>query len=602
MPVVADVTKELLAINTCKLETFKITCKDANLALLHIPDSSDRGYPPEYAPRGNSRFLNLDNMFPCLTTLKISARHGSLSDVDETDFAGLPSTLTKLITPNIVIKNPFTRVCASLPRSLLIWKATLAHDHSSQNSGLFPAEFWDDAPPGLHTISSIFFNRATTINSCEVLPRSLVSCGFASTTDFIFNPQDAMIPPHAMQTLPPHFANLEGIPIDLTVFNTRFPKALNDYSQWNLPPKVTSIEIRASRSSEDVPHSESRELLSVDFIRSLPSSLKKLRIANYGNLSIDWSTFVNLQNINENLWPSNLVTLDLRHALWGPSHPDMLKCLPNTLKSLALAIDTPIFDPNQISGSLTSLELNARLDWGQVFKILPGLHDTLLTLQISSTDSVIDFSDYPTLPRSITTLKLSTPNQQSYGKSEFLPPLLTSIAVYAWDPTWTADLPRTLTALELFCLGQDTNETLQDLFKNLPTSLKTLRLLTSGHGTFDDACFSRFPLMTRLHTLSLQCGLQTPSILTYLPLSLRYITLRLTEWGAGLEPYINPYWLAIDITANSSVPPVLVHNRPPEAHRFSATLMATQPQSRESAVKRAHLYPDPRVVINKAKN
>lgn len=543
-----------------KLTTLKLQSFDCGEGLfLYSGPLSDSTHPQPVVtryPLGYSRYFDIGRHFPSLETLKIDPRDIRFSLVDFEDFPGLPSTLTKLIIPEMRLKSYDTPACAMLPRNLLTWKSQISWPpskidwlphQSSSPCPIYP-KFWEDPPQALHTISGIYDSTILGITDMGRLPKTLTFCDFLA-----FNSSF----PETAATLPPLISRISRRPIDLAGVSPM----QEDYLSWNMPHSLTALDLR---------NSEHDGLIPPKLIPTLPDTIATLSIetglfGGFGDGMLkkafeDWSSKTSPSE-SSSFWPASLTRL----IITGMIETDIVDYLPQNLKRLELDWEENQFDPSPLPQGLYSLILNIGLPTMLLNRYPKSLTSLSIGRNMNDISSMLLLEGF-TPPPSLTYLGLEVPingSSKSILNSLVLPPGLKTLSVLTWRPEWFSLLPAALTELvvhHLELVGDDTTTLEQaECWRNLPTSLTSLyaagRIVAGESGRrrgpkkaricTSDAYFSALIHLRDLNVRRL--GRFEQNILETLPPSIRLLSIVLETATQDSVKHLNPMWQKVDI-------------------------------------------------------
>lgn len=566
-----DLRRELQSLSGASLATLRISSGDAGASLQTFNEVQRQELGLK------SRLWDLGQYFPLLTSLKISTGVETESDISEKDFAGLPSTLTHLNTPILILRDLEYRFCATLPRSLQVWRVKCKIAASTPIVPKLPVSdvFWDDPPPNLEMIRSGFQLQEYMPTTFEGLPKTLRDCWlFLRSTDW---------PASLYQSLPPHFKNLcNGSPVDMQLF-----PSTTDYSAWKTPLQIEHLHFH---HGADLP-------IPAAFIASLPSTLHTISQPSNTKSYFVWEEVkVAVENASLSsipFWPRNLTSLELGDA---PVPYDVFTYFPPTLKILGVTWTHPTLPSDAMPRHLGSFVLSQSSPVASL-RFLPGLPETLDTVLISDYTEVI--FDEP-FPSSITELYADGRGpDSSIGEPThlLLPTRLTKAYLTNWKTIWFSQLPSSLTDINvqsLKCCDTISLDDDLDYFESLPSGLKNLSLGSE----FNHKCSAPhriFAHLTELHKLEIRelvhCD---PTVLPHLPSTLRSLEISLNSIDEENAKFLSPslQWLAVSIQPSNH--PILMKYWPPLATNYLSSPIVIE--NRKKLAERASLYPDPRTL------
>lgn len=623
---------ELQRIQGSELKTLRLISHEGSNAFFQYSDSAfAKGQLQAIISQnslGKSRFFDMSTRFPKLTTLKIESKtkiSPKDSDISEFDFSGLPSTLTTLIAPLLVVSSQQSRVCAQLPRSLLVWKTHIRRVKRSENDEendrlrglprpLISTKFWDDPPPGLHTINEILdidqhgYRVSTT---CEHLPRTIRHCHIierASTVsaNFPLNDAEADANMARIQTLPREIDHLH--------LSRRLVPTPTDFKDWNLPSSLTFLELNFLDlvNPQDLP-------MAPKLIKALPRTLTSLsyHASSYQRMDsvglTDWNelreAIQKAETSDKSLWPPQLSQLSIKGFYLSNG---LVDCLPATLTSLSgMWMDVDQMKPKLFPRALKDLSLTFT---GQKHsKFASGLPEGLKSLRIVYRVKLyLHLDSWANLPASLECLELEGCQftlEDLASENLVLPPSLKSLIVPTWSVSGFKRLPTILETLKVHHLVCDMpieTEEFSYCFMLLPPPLKTLHLRRDPDGkhltrkSTSDRCFAHLTRLTSLKIEFIACF--PKSTLLTLPISLRTLFLDILDLDKETAEYINPYLTSFQLGMRKYVveqSELSYRYWPPEV--VSRDLGETALKSIENAIIRAFTYPDPRLGADQAK-
>lgn len=472
-------------------------------------------------PRGASRAIELDTLFPQLHTLTITA------DVFPELFPALPSSLTELICPISLnyCADGDTSYLAKLPphiRSLTGPVEWVAYNPYLDRSAIPESDDkainalirdFSNAPSGLQTItlseSWLFW---PTVKDCW-LPKSLTELKWDVENSPTWSPSNA-------RTLPPELLSLALGKVDTDAYRG---------IDWiaDLPRSLTKLSV--SPESMDV----------IDFAsygQSLPRGMTELTLTSMNFFSNeafgDWSMVS-----GADYWLSKLTTLNL-HNFWF--EPTELKFLPRTINTLSISVSTstqvdqlkdrPKLETKLLPPNITSLDLQWTPTVIPDFLPLRNLPLKDLSLLCTDRDQLdVPWSELTFVPDSVAKLTLSNHFLDHPANIESMPllPNLTYLEARGASCGGLQCVPRQIQHIILdYVSGLKISSLVPkgDLFKGLPASLRTLsirRYPADGVGSLLVLPPQKLEHLSSLTTLQLNCAPTVSSkILRHLPSSL----------------------------------------------------------------------------------
>lgn len=565
----SDLRQELQSLAGTKLETLRITSADSVASLLAF------SHEQKEALGLKSRLWDLSEYFPILTTLKISKETDGETDIAQEDFAGLPSTITRLITPVLRIWDLEHRFCATLPRSLQIWQVNVKVIEPTTNHSAHPVSdlFWDDPPPNLEKINPGFqlYDRPPT--TFERMPKSLKQCWF--------NLRSSAWTVSLYQSLPPYLKSLCSSLVDMKLF-----PSLTDYRAWKTPQHITSLHF----------HNGDSDPISAQFIASLPPTITSLSQPASTKSYFDWDDMKNaierasLSKIS--FWPPLLTDLELGLV---PVPPDVLEYFPPTLRTLGISWDSPELASEKLPRNILSMMLGPPSRTS--LRILPGLPPKLQTIMLNEFEWVS--SDDP-FPASITEIYTDGSGPPS-STGELMPitlPLMLRIAIISmWESKWLPLLPPTLSELNIQALGCSNDTSLDDdliYFESMPSGLESVSLTTSIKRTCTQP-HRIFAHLTKLNKLDVaKLAYFEPKVLAHLPQSLTSLEISLSTLDEETALFLGPKLIWLSLSLEFPNHELVAKHWPPLAPDFRASPLITE--NRNKLAQRASLYPDPRTI------
>lgn len=535
-----ELSAQLQALNGLKLETLRIKSADASKGLF-LYNSSLFGTRPTQSvyQLGSSRLFDMSGRFPRLLRLKIDSSENS-STISETDFAGLPSTLTELTLPLLNTPDLLLNVCATLPRSLQRWKTEVRISGFS----VLSAPFWQDAPPDLHTLSKLVVwslvkhqgpNQPIESPNLANIPRSITDCE-------ILIGGGSSLPLQSLQTLPPSSLRLNNSPMDLASMGPS-----NDYRAWKIPSQITELCIRNSGLSKTIPP---------QLMPTLPATLLKLEFSALQYDNDDWT---NMEKAIQKaaicdvfFWPRHLnhLVLDTRFV-----PQSIYALLPRSLTYLSLPLESGDFHPEDLPSGLQTLRIhNVRLL--EPLYIRSGLSPSLLSLEVACLNRVIRSESLLALPPTIRSLNLLSCRFSHEWSSAIRFDNMRVFKVLEWRPSWFHLLPRNLTHFQTEQLSFIPQERSSKFYYELPSSLEYLSV-GDNHGHKEAEEFKvvgdEFAHLTRLNHLTFSPPVIFPcSVLSHLPDCLRRLTITLADFKIPALPFLNPRWTQATIILRNS--------------------------------------------------
>lgn len=516
-------------VNHLQLETLPPTLETLELDFIASPKLYYYGLDPEDSygipvktrySRGSSHYIDLNALFPHLTSLTLGDDFLS-PPIDPKDlFPALPSALTELSSGKVEITSSFASM---LPRSLIKLNCWLDLTLLPPSSKHFDTA-WFDAPPRLEYIHTL--ELVALPSSPSWLPSSITRIDWCHL--MLSSSQDMHLPAFMlliknMQTHPPAptLNWTSKLPPTVEILNITSGASLPLSYLHCLPLSLTDLHAAITWSNQDLEDAKERNLATL-----WPPALTRLEVDTR-----DFDEFMAIL-------PPSLNTLSLPRALYMPGQVIErrwdLRALPPLLRSLTTRIDPQCFD---------SWPLN--LEFLEVHSLNSKSH-----------------TQWPTLPSSLTELAWFNFNSKAFASCQdsplLLPSKLASLRLSTWRTLWFHHLPRTVTDLGIHSLEHPSDATKgPDPFLELPDSLTQLWLTSAEWIHLSDISLAHLHRLTSLY--SKRVSITSPAIcnlprnmtslhVSIWPLDSRYLrflprtlrTCRLSiDWSA---PGISNYW------------------------------------------------------------
>ena len=476
----------------------------------YAPDSTTE--EPKYIktdyPRGRSRLIDLNALFPRLLMLKMTPNYISNRQLPfvETDFAALPASLTCLKVVEIASTGLLMRC---LPRSLQRIEGAV-HWTSDAASALD----WQSAPSTLEYIRYLgpLLSDEPTAGLRHV-PKSL-TC--------------KLIPiPEWNQTLASAVPdNVKQINMLWEVDQSTFPNG-----NWTaaLPKGLKYLESGVI----------------VD-LRMLPRSLTTL--SSQANEDVDWLPVKEaLSKELKTFWPLGLTSI----CIEGFSDLSNIKLLPHTLTSMQLTLKLAGVEGqkvevngNDLPPLLTDMSFNPPSDCAS-FGITGSLPPTLTSASLVGSDCVLENETLSKLGSSLTSIIVNlTLDLTDESAPHCFGAQLTNIHVARWPLSWLGALPRSLLRLTVLNLTHLENHSAGNVFEALPASLERIQLYSkqSLEGiVWSSQCFEHLP-----NLVELVAGMDLPAfesgVIRSLSRKLTTLSITLEKLDACDIPFLPP-WL-----------------------------------------------------------
>lgn len=475
--------------------------------------------------RGSSSWINLDLLFPRLTSLQIGDARSS--EPHETtllvsELAALPASLTHLSLQcrNIKYDNPLG-LLYSLPRSLRILNLAMEimflYDWPS-------AQDWLAAPPNLTSIDKLQWN--CNIYVPLALPRTL------SEGNVTLQRWSAS----RLAELPKSLEKL-----CLTACST-VTSEIEDF-QWlsELPTALRSLEFGIGFDSAHF------DLASVCL---LPRNLTSI---HFGQPDFDWAALQTAAR--KSLWPPSLSKISF--SLHKELKSELWTLLPQSTTDITAWIwyTGPIesISANQLPPHLKSFALNSLGDDLRLEKdALPSLLERFSYTRIHETSQKGVFASFAEIPTSLVSLSLDV------GETDF--PLLSSISEFTrlteldldlWPCVRLPLLPRSLTSVTIMKLvgsNEEWPEPLHSAFVNLPSRLESLEIELATELfslSFSEHSFNSLPMIRSL-AVHESVNWFPSLILRHLPREMQCLRLSFNHLETENIPYIPPHLTEFD--------------------------------------------------------
>ena len=474
----------------------------------YAPDSttSEPKYIETDYPRGRSRLIDLNTLFPHLHTLRMTPRFDRELRFAETDFAALPASLTCLKLSEITSTGHFMR---SLPRTLQRIEAEVTWATDSE-----AALDWQSAPPSLEYIRGLDSPHWTiATQGLSHVPRSL-TCEHIAYSEWTLT---------LSRTAPD---NLEEI---TNVHN--MDEASFSGANWvsELPKGLKKLEA-------------GRPLYNL--LGHLPRSLTYLANEPYEKEATDWRPVQEAFSHEVNaFWPPGLTYL--RMSLFELDH---IKLLPRTLETMSLTLilenahdQKVLVNGNDFPSQLTDLSFyppNVCTSFG----ISGTIPTTLTRFTAAGSSCALENETLAKLPQSLSSLLVNLPlNLTMETIPQYIGAQLTHLHVGQWPVASLGAVPRHLTSLTVLNLTNiETHDPTTNLTESLPTSLHSMQLYSEqvlDGVTWSARSFENLPNLRHL-TASGRLPAFESGVLRSLSRKLTNLTIRL----ATLDPCDLPFF------------------------------------------------------------
>lgn len=532
------------------LETLRLASHDSEHAFFNFAPGTDEDDPEaidtQY-PRGVSRFIDMEKLFPRLQTLDF----GGSSCLQFGDAAALPSTLTHLCVGTFFLDYtdeagaPDKRLVSALPKSLkslgasvqlrVGWKGTIG-DNEEAIARLH--KDWSEVPPQLDYLRTCTITPPEPDLDLSWLPKKLKGA-LTLAPQYSFSPERKTI-----LSLP---TQLEELSI------SNLPSSYGQDWVADLPKHLTKLTLS--------PH---RSLLGA-VVTHLPRSLTSL--TSHQRL-FEWSEIESaMESCGEGkFWPPNLETLLLPSESLAVEY---IRLLPKTLKMLSVTVS----DPRDRHTDQTPLKIDGRAfpphlenltlefaDYVGQFVPINLEHSLPPTLTSLSWKGFLEF-EFETigrnLPAALKSLSIAEVKIKNGHTALLLPPGLTQFECYEWCDGWFSALPRTLTDFKIGSLykGMEPNFSADIAsFEGLPASLTSFTVFKCT-AIFDPPP-SHLDHLVNLKHLSMDRLQNTPSrVLRVLPRGLEKLVIGINEIDAADAPFIPPALRMVLFGPNAFVAP-----------------------------------------------
>lgn len=555
MPAVM-LSKELQSLSP-SLRTLRLVGKEVLDAMLN--HASDGKLSPtlfvktQYA-LGESRLWPMSSVFPHLETLKL--KDGESNSFPSLDFAGLPSTLTKLSLSAYFLDDSHN--LRLLPRGLLNLDCKL----KLKNFDAPHHEDLEHLPPNLTKLRKL---------------------------DYLVHPNDFYRLPRTLK-------------LDMRSRNLRFDYALArlllPLTQAIIVSEVDHESFRANNMSwcDDLP----RELTSLaiqdggtlplETISQLPRTLETLVVDTHLDTGVAEGKEVH--DFTALSWPPCLTALNLAGIMipW-----EFMKILPETIVDLKVMGTAP-FESAFVPRSVRSLELSVR-ERNFLLAIPPGLPNLhrFVTIQAGLG---LDLEQLE-LPASLTDLQVIMPSPEylyTMKSPKALPPGLKNFFASNWLSDWVSlltGLP--LERLALFNLIPPLASPISpDILTQLPPSITKLEIERARNVTFSPRSFAALPAL--VHLAIGACETLPSELVRYLPKKIKIIKLATKLIDPEDAPFFPRHITQWTRLHGASI------NLPCLQEIFGMDFIQAQVSRRERLFDRfveaqriSTLYPDPRV-------
>ena len=493
------------------LERLEINATNSHNAFFnYAPDSttSEPKYIETDYPRGRSRLIDLNALFPHLHTLGMTPQFESQIHFAETDFAALPASLTCLKLSKIMSTGHFMR---SLPRKLRRIEAKVIWSTDSE-----AALDWQSAPPSLEYIrylGSPDYDTAT--QGLSHAPRSL-------TCETIAYPEWTLT---LSRTAPDNLEEITDVDeLDETSF-------LDPNWVSELPKGLKKLEAASPLH---------------DFLGHLPRSLTYLANRTDEKEETDWRPVQEAftQEVNT-FWPPGLTYL--RMSLFELNH---IKLLPRMLTTMSITLQLEnteghklLVDGNDFPPQLTDMTIYPPNDCIS-FGISGTIPTTLTRVSFEESSGALENETLAKLPQSLSSLLVNmTLNLTMETIPQYIGAQLTLIEVGEWPLTSLGALPRDLTHLVVLKLTHfEIQDPTTNLTESLPASLRYLRL-SWNHNldgvNWSSRSFENLPNLTYLDAIGRLPAFES-GVLRSLSRKLTYLTIGLAKLDPSDLAFLPP--------------------------------------------------------------
>ena len=459
-------------------------------------------------PRGVSRYIDLNELFPRLTSLTLG-NIGQCPPITPSDlFPALPATLTELCMSELTVTPTFASM---LPRSLIKLVCSISMKLPNPPPDLFETA-WCNAPPHLEYIKHVSLSRLpytsswlpksiTTIDSCSAVLDHSQDFYLPTKTLVISNYRNGLSSPFAWTSrLPQTLINL------FLFFNVSLPP-----SQIHcLPTSLTLLKTSTIWSNQDL---EDAKKLDLSILWPPALTYLKLNASDFVTLTTVLPPHLKVLNMSGRRIQARIdmrALPPLLHTLTTHATPQLIEHLPNNLKSLSITSSTNFEGWPTFPDSLTEFTWNR---WRDLFE---------------DDDSPI-IGDIPLL----------------------FPSQLRSLRVEEWRSAWFHVLPRTVTDLnicKLFPPSKAIDE--PDHFAKLPNLLTRLHLKSPGGIELSPTSLAHLCNLIDLETHFIDLP---SAAIAYLPRTMKSLTARLAPFNPSMLRFLPLSLTRCNLELKSSV-------------------------------------------------
>ena len=465
----------------------------------YAPNSTieDPRYIETDYPRGRSRLIDLNALFPRLLTLKMMPNYFASRQLPfvETDFAALPATLTCLKVFEIASTGHLMRC---LPRTLQRIEGSV-HWTSDAESALD----WQSAPSTLEYIQNLCSHFGGQLTpGLRHVPKSLTCESLPPLSEWNQTIASAA---------PDNLRHLSLRSVDRTSFSD---------ANW-MPSLPKGLEDLSSGVVIDLP--------------LLPRSMKTLS-AYQKDEDFDWRPVQAAfsEKKLETFWPPGLTTFSVQSF----TNLSNIKLLPHSLTFMQLSLSLAgvegqkvEINGNDLPPLLTFMGIHPPRSCAS-FGITGSLPPTLTHALFAGSQCVLENETLSKLPTSVTSLTVNLTLDLTYESVPlYIGAQLTEIDIDKWPLSWFGALPRNLLSLHVHDLTHLETYSTGNAFEALPASLERLHIFSKQilkDVVWSSQCFENLP---NLQVLNIS-GMEPPAFESGV---VRSLSRKLTELSIALE-------------------------------------------------------------------
>lgn len=573
-----------LQLLPASLTTLKLVSVDAKLGML-LHDPNEPLDALQYLTRedrlGTTRMIDMSTILPRLTELKLGLNGASFLD-----FAGLPSTLTRLSAVNMDV-----RTLPLLPRGLTDLNCNvMVQDAQAKMGEAICVEYVRQAPPNLTHLKSLSVLEFKS-SVIAAIPRTVTlgELGISSK-----NRSTAPWSYALSQALPPGISSYKVHTID---------SFISTEMTWpeSLPKQLTRLVLGKSVAPV---------LLTLDLLKVLPPLLTELN----GHYQIRWDSVLTDETSERGptlLWPPHLKRME---QLASCQHFGILEIMPRTLRQLYLKEDIrDLHETTHLPPLLESLEIQTRPVHSQIFSFRYTFPDTLTSLKVHTLESSgksmgVDISTLDLLPRRMRLIYLQldrNPLKKKHLETISSFKVLEELVVDCWRQDWFDFLPKSLITFKASeILPSESTPARrpeiiykkEDMFAQLPPYLTNLELGDKGKECYKALSATSFASLHHLTNLSVhQMATFESGVLRSLPRMLTRLYISLDSLNTEDLPFLPPHLATISL-GNNIIPLEEANFQ----HLLPVPCLSRihDQNSKPELYARATLYPDPRAIID----